>query len=66
MEGSRFFDLTRWGIAAEVMNDYYMKEQTLRTYMQGAHFDKNKEEYLPIPLQQISFSKGLYQQNYGY
>lgn len=66
MEGSRFFDLTRWGVAAEVMNAYYMKEQTLRTYMQGAYFDKNKEEYMPIPLQQISFSKGLYQQNYGY
>lgn len=66
MEGSRFFDLTRWGIAAEVMNAYYQREQTLRTYMQGAVFDKNKEEYLPIPLQQISFSKGLYEQNYGY
>lgn len=66
MEGSRFFDLTRWGIAAEVMNAYYLREQTLRTYMQGAIFDKNKEEYLPIPLQQISFSKGLYKQNYGY
>lgn len=66
MENSRFFDLTRWGVADEVMNAYYQREQTQRTYMKGAVFQKNKEEYLPIPLQQISFSKGLYQQNYGY
>ena len=66
MENSRFFDLTRWGVADEVMNAYYQREQTQRTYMKGALFQKNKEEYLPIPLQQISFSKGLYQQNYGY
>lgn len=66
MEGSRFFDLTRWGVADEVMNAYYNKEKNLRQYIQDAHFDKNKEEYIPIPQQQISFSKNLYQQNYGY
>lgn len=66
MEGSRFFDLVRWGIAGEVINAYYEKEQTLRTYLQGAYFDRNMEEYLPIPQQQINFSKGLYEQNYGW
>lgn len=66
MEGSRFFDLVRWGIADEVMNAYYTKEQTLRSYLQNAHFDKNKEEYIPIPQQQISYSQGIYKQNYGY
>ena len=30
------------------------------------NFDKNKEEFVPVPQQQISFSKNLYQQNYGY
>lgn len=66
MEGSRFFDLTRWGVAAETMNAYYGREQTTRPYLRGAHFDKNKEEFVPVPQQQISFSKNLYQQNYGY
>lgn len=66
MEGSRFFDLVRWGEADEVMNAYYTKEQTLRTYLKGAYFDKNREEYLPIPEQQIGYSKGLYEQNYGW
>lgn len=66
MEGSRFFDLTRWGVADEVINAYYLKEQTLRTYLKGSVFDRNMEEYLPIPEQQIGYSKGLYVQNYGW
>lgn len=66
MEGSRFFDLVRWGITDSVMNNYYLREATVRTYYQGAHFTKNKNEYVPIPIQQINFSKGIYQQNYGF
>ena len=66
MEGSRFFDLVRWGIADSVMNVYYSKEEAKHTYYQGAHFTKNKNEYVPIPIQQINFSKGIYKQNYGF
>jgi len=66
MEGNRFFDLVRWGVAAEVLNDYYGEEKTKRAYYSDAYFDKNKEEYCPIPLTQINFSQGVYQQNRGY
>ncbi|MDR0507218.1 MAG: RagB/SusD family nutrient uptake outer membrane protein [Dysgonamonadaceae bacterium] len=66
MEGFRFFDLVRWGIAAEYMNDYFEVEKTRRDYLKNAHFTKNKDEYFPIPLAQINFSKKLYQQNYGW
>lgn len=66
MEGSRFFDLVRWGIADSVMNNYYLNEANKHTYYQGAVFTKNKNEYVPVPIEQIDYSKGNYKQNYGY
>ena len=65
-EGSTFFDLVRWGIAAETVNKYFEVERTRRTYMGEAKFTKNKDEYFPIPKNQINFSKKLYKQNYGW
>lgn len=66
MESHRGFDLVRWGVAAEVMNEYFEVEKTRRDYLKSASFTKNRDEYFPIPYQQISFSKGLYTQNYGW
>lgn len=66
MECQRFFDLVRWGIADQVMNTYYKEESTKRAYYESANFDKNKEEYIPIPQQQLNFSKGVYKQNNNY
>lgn len=66
MEGFRFFDLVRWGIAAEYMNDYFSTEKARREHLREAKFTKNRDEYFPIPKQQINFSKKLYQQNYGW
>ncbi|TYZ05792.1 RagB/SusD family nutrient uptake outer membrane protein [Hymenobacter lutimineralis] len=63
MEGSRFFDLVRWGIAADYLNTYLTVEKTRRQYLQNAQFQRGRDEYLPIPLNQINFSKGLYKQN---
>ncbi|MDR1683401.1 MAG: RagB/SusD family nutrient uptake outer membrane protein [Candidatus Symbiothrix sp.] len=65
-EGFRFFDLVRWGICAETMNAYYQKEQALHTYYQGAYFEKNKNEFMPVPIQQLRWSKDIYEQNYGW
>jgi starch-binding outer membrane protein, SusD/RagB family len=64
-ESPRFYDLVRWGIAAETINAYFLKEKTKRSYLSGAAFTKNKNEYFPIPYSQIILSKGLYQQNSG-
>jgi starch-binding outer membrane protein, SusD/RagB family len=66
MEGIRFFDLVRWGIAAEYLNKYFAEETPERQYLKDAQFTKNKHEYFPIPQKQIDFSKGLYKQNYGW
>lgn len=58
MEGHRFFDLVRWGIADQEINSYLAKESTFRTYLQGAHFTKGVNEYFPIPQTQIDLSVG--------
>lgn len=65
-ESKRFFDLVRWGIAAETLNNYFSEEKSLREYLQDANFTAGRDEYLAIPDQQITVSKGLYQQNPGY
>jgi starch-binding outer membrane protein, SusD/RagB family len=64
-ESPRFYDLVRWGIAAETINAYFLTEKTKRPYLEGAAFTKNKNEYFPIPYSEIILSKGLYQQNAG-
>ncbi|TDN38097.1 RagB/SusD family nutrient uptake outer membrane protein [Hymenobacter sp. UV11] len=66
MEGCRFFDLVRWGIAAPYMNTYFAKEKNLRQYLSTAKFTAGRDEYMPIPINQINFSKGLYKQNNGW
>lgn len=65
-EGKWFFDLVRWGIAAEYMNEYFEVEKTRRSYLKDAKFTKNRDEYFPIPQTQISYVKGLYKQNTGW
>jgi len=49
MEGHRFFDLVRWGIAHTVLNEYLNIEKQNRSYLQQAYFERNKDEYAPIP-----------------
>ena len=66
MEGDRFFDLVRWGIAEETMNSYIVVEQNKRVYYRGARFIGGRDEYLPIPNSQYNFSEGTYVQNPGY
>ncbi len=66
MENGRFFDLVRWGVAEQAMNEYYGVEKTRRAYYSAAQFSANKHEYLPIPEAQIRMSKFLYEQNPGY
>src|SRR5690242_12640017 len=53
MEGQRFFDLVRWGVAADVLNAYQAYIKNYVPYYQGAHFTAGKNEYYPIPQSQI-------------
>lgn len=66
MEGVRFFDLVRWGIAAETLNNYFDVEKERVPILQTAQFTEGRDEYLPIPQQQIDFSEGTYEQNTGW
>lgn len=73
MEGSRFFDLRRWGIASETLNNYFKSEakdvydgQNYAEYYKDAHFTPGKNEFWPIPYNQLFYIPGLYTQNKGY
>ena len=65
-EGPRFFDLVRWGIAEPVLNDYLNTEKVRRTFLASGKFTAGRDEYLPIPQDEITFTNGLYKQNPGY
>lgn len=67
LEGERFFDLVRWGVAADRMNSYFEKEKTFRSHLQNARFIKGTHEYGPIPQAVLDLAKeGVLEQNPGY
>jgi starch-binding outer membrane protein, SusD/RagB family len=57
MEGQRFFDLERWGIAAATLNAYVQVEKNRRLYLTGAEAFTSRHRYFPIPAIQIELSK---------
>jgi hypothetical protein len=81
MEGHRFFDLVRWGIAEDFLNKMYIPKEsvpgkdltgrtiTKRGYLAGKSFTK-KNEYFPLPIDEILNSqkggKATLKQNEGY
>lgn len=67
-EGHRFFDLVRWGVAADELNAYLDYEsQYLVTKFGGASFTAGKNEYFPIPQAQIDQTGAdILSQNPGY
>lgn len=73
MESSRYFDLRRWGIASTVLNRYFEYEKNSSydgtrygQYYQDAHYTPGKNEFYPIPYNQLYYVPGLYVQNKGY
>ena len=56
MEGHRFFDLRRWGIATDVLNSYIAEEQTKRQYLTAAAPYTDRHNFYPIPSVQIELS----------
>ncbi|SHI88914.1 Starch-binding associating with outer membrane [Arenibacter nanhaiticus] len=56
MEGHRFFDLVRWGIAQETLNAYFEYQGNITTDVRGGKFIPGKNEYYPIPQAQIDLS----------
>ncbi|MEP7323775.1 MAG: RagB/SusD family nutrient uptake outer membrane protein [Saprospiraceae bacterium] len=80
MEGHRFFDLVRWGIAEKVLNRYAVEESLQGTEPSGRKFGKrgymagkvfaSKNNYYPLPQDEILNSqldgKATLVQNPGY
>lgn len=73
MESSRYFDLRRWGIASKVLNSYFATEKNASydgvkygQYYQDANYTPGKNEFYPIPYNQMYYVPGLYKQNKGY
>lgn len=69
LEGHYFFDLVRWDVAEESINNYITREKNHIQYLDGVVFDKN-HRYFPIPLREIDRSyidgKPTLTQNPGY
>jgi hypothetical protein len=81
MEGHRFFDLVRWGIAEDFLNKIYIPKESAngkdltgrtynkRSYMIGKSFT-SKNRYFPLPIDEILNSqkdgKPTLKQNDGY
>ncbi len=57
MEGHRFFDLRRWGIAEQVLNDYLAVEKTKRQYLTGSAGYTGRNNLYPLPSVQIELSR---------
>jgi hypothetical protein len=70
MEGHRFFDLVRWGVAQQYLGVYFGFDGRFISDVAGASFTTGKNEYYPIPQAQIDLeSRGgvsALQQNPGY
>lgn len=64
MEGHRWFDLCRWGVAKETM-DAYKATETAEAQSQMAEFIKGKHELFPIPMEEIDLNPVM-DQNPGY
>ena len=65
MEGFRFFDLVRWGIAQQELNSFYQYEskfpyaRLLRSPSVVPQYQSPGDDYYPVPQRQIDLSNGL-------
>ena len=71
LEGHRLFDLRRWGIAKDYINNEYLQvEKTKRTYLEASGGFEDRHILYPLPSVQIELSKvdgtPQLQQNAGY
>lgn len=65
MEGHRFYDLVRWGIAKEVLESYSTFEGKFLPFFNGLKY-KPHNDYFPVPQTEIDRSSGALKQNIGY
>ena len=63
MEGHRFFDLQRWGIAVQEINRALSYERPLRQTLYGTESFGPEDVVYPIPQRQVELSNGNIVQN---
>jgi len=73
MENDRYFSLRRWGIASQTLNAYFETEknvvygkQKYAEYLNEAHYTPGKNEFWPVPYNQLYYVPNLYTQNKNY
>ncbi|EOZ95204.1 putative outer membrane protein, probably involved in in nutrient binding protein [Indibacter alkaliphilus LW1] len=67
MEGQRFYDLVRWGIAKEELDFYFAHDAAiLVAALGGSSFTPGRDELLPIPQFQIDLMGDRLVQNPGF
>jgi hypothetical protein len=70
MEGQRFFDLRRWGVADTAVTNYAATEAARIGYYAGVTYTAPKFDFYPIPSVQVELSKVngtcMLQQNTGW
>ena len=65
LEGHRFFDLVRWGIAKQTLESYFNFEGGYLSYLRGITIEP-RDDYFPLPQEQIDRSQGVLKQSPGY
>ena len=65
LEGHRFFDLVRWGVAKQTLESYFGFEGGYFNYLSGITIE-SRDEYFPLPQEQIDRSQGILTQSPGY
>ncbi|MFW6101249.1 MAG: RagB/SusD family nutrient uptake outer membrane protein [Bacteroidota bacterium] len=60
-EGMRYFDLRRWGIAEDVLDDYIQEDSEFRGFMRGASYNAQTDDYWPLPQAQLDIQDVLEQ-----
>jgi hypothetical protein len=65
-EGQRFFDLRRWGIDDEVLNNYIEEDVKFRSFLQGASYNPSQDDYFPLPQIQLDLQPDVLVQDPAY
>ncbi|MET1260379.1 RagB/SusD family nutrient uptake outer membrane protein [Flagellimonas sp. DF-77] len=67
MEGHRLFDLRRWGVTVDILNEYVQNEaRTIGNFGTKANPYEARMDLLPIPITAIDLSGGVLTQNPGF
>ncbi|WP_158798191.1 RagB/SusD family nutrient uptake outer membrane protein [Pedobacter sp. L105] len=65
MEGHRFYDLVRWGLTKQTLESYFNFEGNYFSYLKGVMIEP-RDDYFPLPQDQIDRSQGVLKQSPGY